>query len=155
MNQVRSNPMPSLSSPVTRCGLLSGVVFYLHALVPGSRSYPFVWPLLGGVLVVILMWRHGEWLPVARALGAGARVGVIAAIVAFVLVVPTIAFIMKEAALPQLLVINQPQRSTVVNLSAAAVAGVGVACLLVIPVSTLGAVVAWPFLRSSRRVQAP
>jgi hypothetical protein len=33
-------------------GAVSGLVFYLHALSPGSYLYPIVWPLIGGAIAV-------------------------------------------------------------------------------------------------------
>jgi hypothetical protein len=49
-------------------GAVSGLLFYLNALYPGSYLYPLVWPLLGGVLAVYLGGRGKRKWPAALAL---------------------------------------------------------------------------------------
>ena len=40
--------MHGIRSAAVRTGTVGGVVFLLHALIPNSRSYPFIWPVLTG-----------------------------------------------------------------------------------------------------------
>jgi hypothetical protein len=61
------------SSPAVAAGLAAGLLFFAHALVPYSRAWPLVWPLLGGVAAAALASGHG------RSIGAWARVRVGAA----------------------------------------------------------------------------
>ena len=66
-------------SPVALAGIVSGLLFFLHALVPNSHVWPLVWPLLGGVATVVLAARQrrlsGFWNSVASSLKAGALAG--------------------------------------------------------------------------------
>jgi|SRR5579884_820874 len=134
-----------MSSLTTRCGLASGVLFFLNALIPGSQSWPFIWPLLGGVVVIVLMWRRGERFSIVHALAAGARVGVIAGLISLVLVLPTIGFFATQAAVPVLRALGGPVAA--ITLSASVVISLVIVSLLEIPVSIIGAVVTRPFLR--------
>lgn len=130
--------MAKLSSPATACGLATGVAFFLHASVPGSRSFPFIWPLLGGIVASVLVHRRGEHVSFAHALSVGARVGGIAAVVAIVLIVPAVLFFLHRVDLVAPIVVT-----------GAATAGVIIACLLVIPVAIIGAAATQPFVRGS------
>ena len=40
--------MSSIRNSAVRTGIVGGTVFFLHALIPGSGSYPFIWPALTG-----------------------------------------------------------------------------------------------------------
>lgn len=40
--------MRGIRSTAVRTGMTGGVVFLIHALIPYSRSYPFIWPVLTG-----------------------------------------------------------------------------------------------------------
>jgi hypothetical protein len=61
------------SSPAVAAGLVAGLLFFAHALVPYSRAWPLVWPLLGGVAAAALASGGG------RSTGAWGRVRVGAA----------------------------------------------------------------------------
>lgn len=55
-------------------GAAAGAIFLLHAFIPDSRSWPWLWPALCGVLVSFVMrdrsiQRH--WTPVVAGLKAG------------------------------------------------------------------------------------
>jgi hypothetical protein len=71
----------SVRAVVLRTGIVGGALFFLHALVPGSRSYPFVWPTLTGA---VAFWMatdavapHRFRRGMSAALGAGILVGLI------------------------------------------------------------------------------
>lgn len=61
------------SSPAVVAGVSAGLLFFAHALVPYSRAWPLMWPLLGGVAAAALASGRG------RRIGAWARVRVGAA----------------------------------------------------------------------------
>jgi|GEM_PF-2483682 len=65
-------------SPVAAAGLAAGVLFFAHALVPYSRAWPLVWPMLGGVAAAALACRGhtiGGWARVRVGAAAGAIAG--------------------------------------------------------------------------------
>lgn len=46
-------------SPAAVAGLTAGLLFFAHAMVPYSRAWPLLWPLLGGVAAAVLASRDG------------------------------------------------------------------------------------------------
>ncbi|HSU13369.1 hypothetical protein [Longimicrobium sp.] len=74
-------------SPAMLAGLVSGLLFYLNALVPYSHAWPLVWPVLGGAAAVVLARRAGHG---RGALGTGAAAGAIAGGVFLALTIPTL-----------------------------------------------------------------
>jgi hypothetical protein len=75
-------------SPATLAGVASGVLFYLHAMVPYSHAWPLVWPVLGGAAAVVLAARRAD--AHHGALATGARAGAVAAGVFLVMTIPTL-----------------------------------------------------------------
>jgi hypothetical protein len=76
--------MTSVRRVGIQVGLAGGLAFFLHALVPYSRSYPFIWPVLAGAVAAWMATtdvsahrgRHG----MLAVLIAGAVVGLVAAV---------------------------------------------------------------------------
>jgi hypothetical protein len=62
----------------------AGLTVFGHALVPYSRAWPLIWPLLGGVAAAALACRGGTVSPWAR-IRVGAAAGAIAGCVFLVL----------------------------------------------------------------------
>jgi hypothetical protein len=66
-------------SPAAAAGLTAGVLFFAHAMVPYSRAWPLLWPLLGGVAAVVLAARGqgspGGWRCVRTGATAAAIAG--------------------------------------------------------------------------------
>jgi hypothetical protein len=65
------------TSPAVTAGVAAGLLFFAHALVPYSRAWPLVWPLLGGVAAAALVSRGRAITPWAR-VRVGAAAGAIA-----------------------------------------------------------------------------
>jgi hypothetical protein len=66
------------TSPPVTAGLAAGLLFFAHALVPYSRAWPLVWPLLGGVAAAALACGGraiGPWARVRVGAAAGAIAG--------------------------------------------------------------------------------
>lgn len=68
-------------SPTITTGLFAGLFFFLHALIPNSHAWPMLWPLLGGVITVILAARRHRlksfWGSIRRSIKAGSLAGII------------------------------------------------------------------------------
>lgn len=55
-------------------GACTGAVFVIHAFVPNSQSWPWLWPAIGGVSISIAQARRGQqlgWSVVSSGLKAG------------------------------------------------------------------------------------
>lgn len=66
------------TSPAVTAGVAAGLLFFAHALVPYSRAWPLVWPLLGGVAAAALASRGrstSAWKRVRVGAAAGAIAG--------------------------------------------------------------------------------
>src|SRR3954471_14595875 len=91
----------AFKNPSAVIGILSGLLLYGHALIPRCGSWPFIWPLLGGVAAVVwITRRRAESLSVASMFGIGATVGAVAAGVAIVACAVTLPFILRALGLP-------------------------------------------------------
>lgn len=137
-------PMSLYRSPAFRIGLVGGLLGFLHGLIDGSRSWPFIWPALAGA---VAFWqlsdapgshrlRHG----LAGALIAGAAAAVISFIGA------TITVMVGQGTLQS--VSNAGGRALI---TAAAELGILAACAVVIVAALLGGAVMLPvrLVRSS------
>ena len=67
-------------SPAMAAGLTAGVLFFAHAMVPYSRAWPLLWPLLGGVAAAALASR-GAQLSGGQRARVGASAGAVAGLV--------------------------------------------------------------------------
>ncbi len=138
--------MHSPASTTMRAGLFGGALLYLHALLPNSHAYPFIWPLLGGALALYWgMSRSGSGVSLSRTVGIGVTTGTIAALVAVAAVVPTYLFLTTEAStsVGRLLGGAGP-----LPYSPAALRALLLVMLLAVPAALLGSVVTWPFARA-------
>ena len=137
--------MAAHRSPTVVAGLLAGGLFFLHALLPNSHAWPLVWPLLGGVLAVVLSARRrtqavGFW----NGMGVGARTGLVAAglflvasaVAVYVLSLPPMAQAARTLGADGPLVITS-----------SVFAGLGLAAALGVAVSALASAFASPFVR--------
>ncbi len=85
-------------SPTIATGLITGLLFYLHALIPNSHAWPMLWPLVAGVITVILAARRhrlkGFWNSIRKCTKSGSMAG-------FIFLVFTLATLLL-LSLPQL-----------------------------------------------------
>jgi hypothetical protein len=134
-----------LGSPTVRFGLAAGLLLYAHAWIPNSHAYPFVWPLLGGAAAIWWTARHAAGrLPVGRTARIGAEVGLIAAVVALVLAVPTYVFLTSSAGGPVARALGVPGP---LPWSPRALEALALALLVAVPAALLGSAVIRPFAR--------
>ena len=66
------------SSPAVAAGVMAGLLFFAHALVPYSRAWPLMWPLLGGVAAAVLASAGGRGTGAWGRVRVGAAAGAIA-----------------------------------------------------------------------------
>jgi hypothetical protein len=76
--------MPSLRSDEVRIGIAGGVLFFLHGLIDGSRSYPFIWPTLAGGAAFWVATRSARPHQLRRGFLAALTAGIVAALIGFV-----------------------------------------------------------------------
>ena len=134
-------------SPAVAAGLVAGLLFFLHALIPNSHAWPMLWPLLGGVGAVVLTARRhrldGFWNGVGSSLKAGALAGLVF-LVATAVALFVLSFPQLEAAARALGSDGPVVISGAVLLSLAAVAALGAA------LAAFAGALTFPFVRLSR-----
>ena len=67
-------------APTVAAGVISGLVFFGHAVLSDGGPWPLIWPLLGGGVAVALAARNHRLKSLWSALGAGAGAGGISAL---------------------------------------------------------------------------
>ncbi len=124
-------------------GLLAGVLFYLHALIPYSHAWPLLWPLLGGALAVYLAARRREGpLSVGQGLKLGAEAGGIAGLLFFLASLPTLYVLAQPAFERAARILGATDAPVQVN--AAVAVGLAFAALLGLAAALLGSLLALP-----------
>ncbi len=134
--------------PGVIAGLLAGGLFYLHALVPSSRAWPLIWPLMGGALAVMLAARYqANRISVGQGLKLGAKTGIAAGALFFGATLPTLYALAQPAfedVARNLGAVNMP-----VQVSMPVTIGLAVAALLGTAAAVLGGLLALPVARRS------
>lgn len=127
--------MRALHQPAVGIGFVAGILLYANASVPYSKSYPFIWPLLGGAAALVWIGRHRtERLSAMSTLGIGAGVGALAALVAIVATLLTFGFMAgREHKSPPIVAVGT--------------LGIVAAMLFAVPAALLGSILARPFVR--------
>lgn len=68
-------------TPTVAVGIVSGLLFFAHAMINDSHAWPLIWPLAGGVAAVWLAARrhrlNGFWSGLRASAGAGALAAVL------------------------------------------------------------------------------
>jgi hypothetical protein len=136
-------------SPVLLAGVVAGLLFFAHSLIPGSGFMPFIWPFLGALLGLLISYKLGHRASKVReSIGSATRTGAVAAIVFFVFALATV------------LVFNMPmlQRAAetleteqAVALTMSLVMSVGVTATVGFVCAVLAGVIAGPIIRSFAR----
>lgn len=127
-------------------GLLAGVWFYLHALVPHSHAWPLLWPLLGGALAVVLAVRYKEGqVSLGQGLKLAAKAGVAAGLLFFGATLPTLYVLAQPAFEHAARVLGAVDVPVQVNMAVAT--GLAVAALLGTAAAVLGGLLALPVAR--------
>ena len=65
-------------------GIVGGLLFFFHALIPNSRSYPFIWPVLAGATAFWLAAPGPSTGRIRRGMLAALVAGAVVGIVGFV-----------------------------------------------------------------------
>ena len=134
-------------SPVVLAGVVAGVLFYLHALLPNSHAYPLLWPLLGGGVAVGLAMRAASPAPRTDRWRAALRAGGVAGGVFLGATLPTLALLNAPTLAPLARALGA---TGPVPVTAPVVTGLALAALLSVPAATLGGLLAMPLLRVRR-----
>jgi hypothetical protein len=76
--------MDGIRSVAVRTGIAGGVVFLLHALIPNSRSYPFIWPVLTGAAAFWIATKDDAPHRIPRGMLTALVAGLIVGLIGFV-----------------------------------------------------------------------
>ena len=76
--------MHGIRSAAVRTGTAGGVVFLLHALIPNSRSYPFIWPALTGAAAFWIATKDAAPHRIPRGMLATLIAAIIVGLIGFV-----------------------------------------------------------------------
>ena len=140
--------MPSRPLSAALVGLIAGLLFSLHSLLPHSYLYPLIWPLLaGGLAVYIASRRTGALTEKARQVVLAAGTGAVAAVAFLFVSITTIYAFSAMASLPRgpALAANQTA-----HITPSMVVNVVIVALFFVPVAAIGGILARPILRIGR-----
>jgi hypothetical protein len=82
--QYRGGAMLDVRAAALRTGIVGGVLFFLHASIPGSLSYPFVWPALAGAVAFWIATDAVAPHQFRRGMSAALAAGTLAGLIMFV-----------------------------------------------------------------------
>ncbi len=127
-------------------GLLAGLLFYLHALIPFSHAWPLLWPLLGGALAVVLAARSEDGqVSLGQGLKLATKAGVVAGLLFFAATLPTLYALAQPAFEHAARILGAVDAPVQVNTAVAT--GLAVAALLGTAAASLGGLLAVPMAR--------
>ena len=160
--------MSSMRQVTIRAGIITGIVggtvFFLHALIPRSGTYPFIWPLLTGAAAYWRVTRDAAPAAAPAAAAAPGRVGrgVQATVVAALLVglIAWVGSTVTVAALsrPVLSPIAQSYGASASDVTSTAARAVAMVALVAAGLTVLGGAVVLPvrlLLWPSSRAKSP
>ncbi len=136
--------MRKISAPL-KVGIVMGIAFYLHALIPNSHAWPLLWPAAAGVVGMIVALRSGNMLGFWGSVGIGLKSGAVAGAIFFV------------ATAISLLMLSSPGLSSVarqlgaegqINVSIAVLMGLALTGAVGAALSALSAGAAYPLSRT-------
>lgn len=93
---VRERATSIATAPEFAAGLGAGAIYAVHAAIPGSEKWPWIWPALVGVVVAVGPKSLHSSGGLLSALAAGARAGLACGIVFFALAA---AFVLARSCL--------------------------------------------------------
>jgi hypothetical protein len=131
-------------STAMKVGIVAGIGFYLHAMIPNSNAWPMLWPAGAGMFGVLLTARKGAGLGFWRSLGVGLKTGAVAGAVFFAATAVSLWLLSSSGLTP---LARQLGAEGPINVGAAVV-GLAVAALIGLAVAALSAGAAYPIARS-------
>jgi hypothetical protein len=131
-------------STAMKVGIVAGIGFFLHAMIPNSNAWPMLWPAAAGMFGVLLTVRKGSGLGFWRSLGVGLKTGAIAATIFFAGAAVSLWLLSTSGLTP---LARQLGAEGPINLGAAVV-GLAIAALMGLAIAALGAGAAYPIARS-------
>jgi hypothetical protein len=134
--------MTQVSTPM-KVGLVAGLGFFLHAMIPNSNAWPMLWPAAAGMLGVLLTARSGSGFGFWRSLGIGLQSGAIAGAVFFALTAVSLWLLSTSGLTP---LARQLGAEGPINVGAGVV-GIAVAALMGLALAALSAGAAYPLAK--------
>ena len=139
--------MTQVSGPM-KVGILAGIGFFLHAMIPNSNAWPMLWPAAAGLFGMLLTARRNPGLGFWGSIGVGLKSGAVAGAI-FFLVTALSLWLLSSSALTPLA--RQLGAEGPINLGAAVI-GIGVAALIGSALAAITAGAAYPIARSRARM---
>lgn len=127
--------MANSRSVALRVGSAGGALFFLHGLVDGSRSWPFVWPALAGAVAFWLASNHAPRHRMRHGLGVALAAGALAGVIGFLGATAIVFWTARGVAVPAG---GRP------FVNGAAELGIAVACGVAILAAVVGAAAVVP-----------
>jgi hypothetical protein len=128
-----------------KIGTVSGVAFFLHAMVPNSNAWPMLWPAAAGAVGVMLARRGGHGPGFMRSIGIGLKTGIVAGVVFFAATVVALWLLSTEGLAP---FARELGAEGPINLSVATLAGLAFAAMIGSALAPVTAGAAYPFARA-------
>jgi hypothetical protein len=135
--------MTQLSTAI-KVGIVAGIGFFLHAMIPNSNAWPMLWPAAAGMLGVVLTARSGQGSGFWRSIGVGLKTGAVAGAVFFAATALSLWLLSTSGLTP---LARQLGAEGPINLGAALV-GIAMAALMGLALAALTAGAAYPIARS-------
>jgi hypothetical protein len=130
-------------STALKVGVVAGIGFYIHAMIPNSNAWPMLWPAAAGMLGVVLTARSGQGVGFWRSIGVGLKTGAVAGSVFFAATAVSLWLLSSSGLTP---LARQLGAEGPINLGAAVV-GLAFAAILGFALAGLSAGAAYPLAK--------
>ena len=135
--------MTRVSTPL-KVGIVAGIGFFLHAMIPHSNGWPMLWPAAAGMFGVLLAARAGQSPGFWGSIGLGLKTGAIAGAVFFAATAVSLWLLSNSELTP---LAHQLGAEGPINVGAAVV-GLGFAAILGFALAGLSAGAAYPLAKA-------
>lgn len=127
-----------------KVGIVLGLLFFAHALIPNSNAWPLVWPLIAGSLVVVLAAREERVGSFGQGIGVAVKAGATAGLLFFVATAAALWLLSSRALEP---VARGLGAEGEISLSPAILAALAIAALIGTGLAALSGAATYPIAR--------
>lgn len=129
----------------TKIGLIAGLLFFSHALIPYSHAWPLIWPLLGGALAMHHVSRRRDERGFWGLLSASAKAGLVAGLFFFVTTAAAFILLSQTSLAPLAASLGAAEGIT---LSTPVILSLALAALIGVAATIFSGSLTYPFVRS-------
>jgi hypothetical protein len=116
--------MRSFRRIVLEAGIVGGLLFTIHASIPYSKSWPFIWPALAGATAVWLATRGPQPHRWRSGLAAALVTGVISGAIAFVGISTVVYVVVHTGIAPAVRQMGESSETIMASLTAATIVAI-------------------------------